>query len=44
MGKDHQLRRWNLLATGLWCDMIVLNVHAPTEDESDDTKNSFCED
>jgi hypothetical protein len=24
-----------------WCDSIFLNVHAPTEDKSDDTKDSF---
>jgi hypothetical protein len=24
-----------------WCDIIVLNVHAPTEDKCDDTKDSF---
>jgi exonuclease III len=28
---------------GRWCDIIVLNVHAPTEDKCDDTKDSFCE-
>jgi hypothetical protein len=27
---------------GGWCDIIVLNVHTPTEDK-DDTKDSFCE-
>jgi hypothetical protein len=26
---------------GHWCHIIVLNVHAPTEDKTDDTKNSF---
>jgi len=26
---------------GLWCD--ILNVYAPTEDKTDDTKNSFYE-
>jgi hypothetical protein len=26
-----------------WCDIIVLNVHAPTEDKDDVTKESFCE-
>jgi endonuclease/exonuclease/phosphatase family metal-dependent hydrolase len=26
---------------GCWCDIIVLNVHAPTEDKDDDMKNSF---
>jgi len=24
-----------------WCETIVLNVHAPTEDKSGDTKDSF---
>jgi hypothetical protein len=24
-----------------WCDIIVMNMHAPTEDKSDDTKDSF---
>jgi hypothetical protein len=28
---------------GRLCDIIVLNVHAPTEDKSDDMKNSFYE-
>ena len=27
---------------GCWCD-IILNVHAVTEDKSDKTKGSFCE-
>jgi exonuclease III len=26
---------------GRWCDIIVLNVHAPTEDKIDDVKDSF---
>jgi hypothetical protein len=26
-----------------WCDIIVLNVHAPTEDKDDDIKDSFYE-
>jgi hydroxypyruvate isomerase len=26
---------------GRWCD--ILNVHAPTEDDSDETKDSFHE-
>jgi hypothetical protein len=25
------------------CHIIVLNVHAPTEDKTDDVKDSFCE-
>jgi hypothetical protein len=24
-----------------WCHIIVLNVHAPTEDKTDDVKDSF---
>jgi hypothetical protein len=28
---------------GGWCDIIVLNVHAPTEDNDDDIKESFYE-
>ena len=26
-----------------WFDVIVINAHAPTEDESDDSKDSFYE-
>jgi exonuclease III len=26
-----------------WCDIIGLNVHAPTEDKTDDLKDSFYE-
>jgi hypothetical protein len=32
-----------IILKGCWCDMIVLNVHAPTEDKIDDMKNRFCE-
>jgi hypothetical protein len=28
---------------GCWCHIIVLNVHAPTEDRTDDVKDSFYE-
>jgi exonuclease III len=28
---------------GCWCDITVLNVHAPTEDKDDDIKDSFYE-
>jgi hypothetical protein len=28
---------------GRWCNIIVLNVHAPTEDKCDDAKDSFYE-
>jgi hypothetical protein len=26
-----------IILRGRWCDIIVLNVHAPTEDKCDDT-------
>jgi len=29
--------------TGLWCNIIVLNVHAPSEVKSADSKDSFNE-
>jgi hypothetical protein len=32
-----------ILLRGPWCHTIVLNVHAPTEDKTDDVKDSFCE-
>jgi hypothetical protein len=28
---------------GCWCNIFVLNVHAPGEDKGYDIKNSFCE-
>jgi hypothetical protein len=28
---------------GHWCDIIVLSVHAPTEDKIDNVKNRFHE-
>jgi exonuclease III len=28
---------------GRWCNIIVLNAHAPTEEKSDDSKDSFYE-
>jgi hypothetical protein len=28
---------------GRWCDDVILNVHAPTEDKDDDKKDSFHE-
>jgi hypothetical protein len=28
---------------GRWCNIIVLYVHAPSEDKSDDSKDSFYE-
>jgi exonuclease III len=32
-----------ILLRGLWCHTTVLNVHAPTEDKTDDVKDSFYE-
>jgi hypothetical protein len=32
-----------ITSRGSWCDIIVLNVHAPTEDKCDDAKGSFYE-
>jgi hypothetical protein len=26
-----------------WCHIVVLNVHAPTEDKTDDVKDTFYE-
>jgi len=28
---------------GRWCNIIVLNVHAPSEEKSDEAKDSFYE-
>jgi exonuclease III len=32
-----------IMLIGHWCHIIVLNVYAPTEHETDDVKNSFYE-
>jgi hypothetical protein len=32
-----------IVLRGRWCNFIVLNVHAPSEDKSDDLKDSFHE-
>jgi hypothetical protein len=32
-----------MIPRGCWCHIIVLNVHAPTEDKTDDLKDSFYE-
>jgi exonuclease III len=32
-----------IILRGHWCNIIVLNVHAPCEDKSDDVKDSFYE-
>jgi hypothetical protein len=30
-----------MVLRGRWCNIIVLNVHAPSEEKSDDSKDSF---
>ena len=32
-----------IVLRGRWCNIIVLNVHAPCEEKSDDSKDSFYE-
>ena len=32
-----------IVLRGRWCNIICLNVHAPSEEKSDDSKNSFYE-
>jgi hypothetical protein len=32
-----------IILKGHWCNTVVLNVHAPCEDKSDDVKDSFYE-
>jgi hypothetical protein len=32
-----------IILRGCWCNIIVLNVHAPCEDKEDDVKDSFYE-
>ena len=32
-----------IVLRGRWCNIIVLNVHAPSEEKSDDSKDSFYE-
>ena len=34
--------RYHIVLRGHWCN-IVLNVHAPNEEKSDNSKDSFCE-
>jgi hypothetical protein len=33
----------HIILRGCWCNIVVLNVHAPCEDKSDDVKDSFYE-
>ena len=30
-----------IVQRGRWCNIIVVNVHAPSEEKSDDSGNSF---
>jgi hypothetical protein len=32
-----------IILRGSWCHIIILNVHAPTEDKTEDVKVSFYE-
>jgi hypothetical protein len=32
-----------IIIRGRWCHIIVLNVHAPAEDKTDDVNDSFYE-
>ena len=32
-----------IVLRGCWCNIIVLNVHAPSREKSDDSKDSFYE-
>ena len=32
-----------IVLRGRWCNIIFLNVHAPSEEKSDDSKDSLCE-
>jgi hypothetical protein len=39
----HSDRMSYLILRGCWCHIIVLNVHAPTEDKTNEVKGSFYE-
>jgi hypothetical protein len=32
-----------IILRGGWCNIVVVNVHAPCDDKNDDVKDSFCE-
>ena len=32
---------YHVLLRGQWCSITILNVHAPSEEKSDDSKDSF---
>ena len=33
-----------IVLRGRWCNIVVLNVHEPREEKSDDSKDNFYED
>jgi hypothetical protein len=33
-----------IILRGRWCHIVVLNVHAPIEDKTDEVKDSFYDD
>jgi hypothetical protein len=36
-------RMMHIILRGRWYIIVILIVHAPTENKADDGKNSFCE-
>jgi hypothetical protein len=32
-----------IVLRGRWCNIIILKLHAPTDEKIDDSKHSFCE-
>jgi hypothetical protein len=32
-----------IVLRGRWCNIIILNVHAPSEEKSDESKDTFYE-
>ena len=36
-------RMLHIVLRGRWCNIVVLNVHTPSEEKSDDSKDSFYE-
>jgi hypothetical protein len=33
----------HVVLRSLWCDFIVINANAPSEEKSDGSEDSFCE-
>jgi hypothetical protein len=42
-GKFVSDRMSYIILRSFWCNISVLNVHAPSKDKSDDVRESFCE-